>query len=525
MLMSGFTGMSQRMRTCMSKVKKAILITLGSLCGISLIGAAIWYFIIWPVTPVDTKRYLELGDSLSAQVEDYLEGYGLSLRFATVDISGVDQDTLGEYKVYVTHGSDVYEYHVIVRDTIAPEITKKEGRIYVATDSFVKPEMLVGGVQDVSGEVMLKLENNGEIKKHISYYEIGAYELTVVAVDSSGNITKQAVSFTVDTAPVLSGMQDIYVTAGLGSDAMFKDVQALDDVDGNLTAQIQLEKSPDWEHEGIYDVVLYAVDKFGLKGEATVTVHILAQNELDALLAHREINRKEDMIKGASNPYTAGVGEVELESQKEYMLPVVVRISDMNAVRTSGWYGSGFIIDIDEEYVYVASNKHVLRDVKETTDVYFFDGTSAGIEIVGLHEEKDIGIAKVSVEDIAPETLEQLMCVHISKERNAEIEAGEEAFLFMEVIGENGLQYTRDGKSTGVVPTPHYVDYPTLRYTIKSVHGNSGSAVFDEDGYLVAMAAAAGRDKGDTRTYTYGMLASDVLEYYEAVTGNYLYSE
>ncbi len=509
----------------MSKVKKTILITLGSLCGISLIGAAIWYFIIWPVAPVDTKRYLELGDSLSAQVEDYLEGYGLSLRFATVDLSGVEQDKLGEYKVYVTHGSDIYEYTVVVRDTIAPEIVEKEGRIYVATDDFVQPEMLIEDVADISGEVTLELEKDGKIKKHISYYDIGAYMLTVVATDPSGNVAKQEVSFTVDTAPVLSGMQDIYVTADCGSDEMFAGIQAYDDVDGDLTADIQIEETPDWEEEGIYDVTLYAVDRFGLRGEGKVTVSVLSQDELDALLAHREINRKEDMIKGASNPYTAGVGEMELESQKEYMLPVVVRISDMNAVRTSGWYGSGFIIDIDEEYVYVTSNKHVLRDVKETTDVYFFDGTSAGIEIVGLHEEKDIGIAKVSVEDIEPETLEQLMCVHISKERNVEIEAGEEAFLFMEVVGEKGLQYTRDGESTGVVPTPHYVDYPTLRYTIKSVHGNSGSAVFDEDGYLVAMAAAAGRDKGDTRTYAYGMLASDILEYYEEVTGNYLYSE
>lgn len=509
----------------MSKVKKAILITLGSLLGLTLIGVAVWHFVIWPVTPVDTKRYLELGDSLSAETEDYLEGYAPSLYFASVDISEVDQDELGEYEAYVTHGSDIYEYTVVVRDTIAPEIVEKEGRIYVATDDFVKPEMLIEEAMDISGEVTLELEKDEKIKKHISYYDIGSYELTVVATDSSGNVSKQEVSFTVDTAPVFSGMQDIYVTAGCGSDAMFAGVQVYDDVDGDLTADIQIEDAPDWKEEGIYDVTLYAVDQFGLRGEGEVTVSVLTQDELDALLAHREINRKRDIIEGASNLYTAGVSELQLESQKEYMLPVVVHISDLNAARTSGWYGSGFIIDIDEEYVYIASNEHVLDAVKDTTDVFFFDGTMAGLEVVGLHEEKDIGIARVAVENIEPDTLEQLMCVHISKERNEEIEAGEEAFLFMEVIGENGLKYTRDGESTGVVPTPHYVDYPTLRYTVKSVHGNSGSAVFDEEGYLVAMASAIGRDKGDTRMYTYGMLASDILEYYEEVTGNYLYSE
>ena len=509
----------------MSKIKRAILITIGSLLSLTLIGAAVWYFIIWPVTPVQTKRYLELGDSLSAETEEYLEGYAPSLYFASVDISEVEQDKLGEYEVYVTHGSDVYEYTVIVRDTIAPEITKKEGRIYIATDSFVKPEMLIEEVTDISGEVTLELEKDGKIKKHISYYDIGAYELTVVATDSSGNVTKQEVSFTVDTAPVFSGMQDIYVTAGCGSDAMFEQIQAMDDVDGDLTSDIQIEEGPDWENEGIYDVVLYAVDKFGLRGETEVTVSVLPQDELDDLLAHREINRKRDIIEGASNLYTAGVGQLELQSQAEYLLPTIVHISDLNNTRTSGWYGSGFIIDMDEEYVYVASNEHVLKHAKDTTDIFFFDGTKAGCEVVGLHEERDIAIARVNVRDIAPETFDQLMCVHISKQRNKEIEAGEEAFLFMEVIGEKGYKYTREGESTGIVPTPHYVDYPTLRYTVKSVHGNSGSAVFDEEGYLVTMASAVGRDKGDTRTYTYGMLASDVLEYYEEVTGNELYSE
>ena len=94
----------------------------------------------------------------------------------------------------------------------------------------------------------------------------------------------------------------------------------------------------------------------------------------------------------------------------------------------------------------------------------------------------------------------------------------------MQIMGKDGLRYTRTGESTyyrsGVFGLQ---SIPMLEASVKLVSGNSGSAIVDYEGNLIAMATGVHRENG---VYTYHNVGlGHIIEIYEDVTGNILYKE
>ena len=101
----------------------AILITVLGLVGISP-------FVI-PLNQVTDTIEVELGDTLSEELTDYVSGFEPAFWVTNLDISQVDTNTVGDYTATVKHGFQEFVYSILVRDTVPPTLTLKEGKIYL----------------------------------------------------------------------------------------------------------------------------------------------------------------------------------------------------------------------------------------------------------------------------------------------------------------------------------------------------------------------------------------------------------
>lgn len=498
-------------------MKKKWAVIGGSIAGvIVVIGLA--FLIMWPVKPLYESMTLELGEEVSVLPEDYVSGVTWSVNLTEIDVSGVDEDLPGEYEAYALHGSKTYTYTILIEDTKAPEIMPKDAMIYLASGREYTAEDLIQSVEDAAKEISLQVKTDKGLSDTFTYDEIGDYSLSVVATDPSQNETKLDVEFIIDTAPVLDGVQNCYVTPGSEQDLMER-VTATDDVDGEMTGQVELDESGvDWETEGAYEISYAVTDQYGLETIETTTVNVVPQDELESMIATRQINWRTELISGAVNKYDAGVGTLDtVEEQAEYMLPAIVHLFiPINSGNILSAFGSGYITYIDEEYVYICSNEHVMK-YKDTGTTYFYDGTTAEYEVLYKDAEKDAAVARIKRADIEEETMDNLIYVHVDETAVATAEQGG-TDIFMVLVGEKGYQTTRTGETIGMTSEFQLSPVPSLKNTLRLVHGNSGSALFDMSGNLIGMGMGTGTGPGYGGTWYYAVPVSDVIEVYETGT-------
>jgi len=489
-----------------------------------LLTAGCTFDFFWSVELFEEKKVVELGDSVSVSPADYLEGNNWSLSYATVDASKVDIGKTGSYSIQLTHGWEEYEVVVEIVDTTAPIIMLNDVPIYRQKGVTFPISDLYKGVSDISGKVTIKAADG---RTAFLCRECGEHTIELVAEDASGNTAAAEVSFIIDTPPKIEGMTEYYMAVDTTTDFL-AGVTATDEVDGDLTSSIVLlDGELNLSQAGDYTVFYEVTDKYGLRADAKATVHVYEKDVLETKISDRELSRKTDIIVGADNLYDAGSKVLDsVEEQMKYMEPTVVHIffdyPESSSISASA--GSGFIIDIDEEYVYICSNRHVLGDSQYADGtVYFFDSSTAKFEYLGGSSGNDTAIARIKKSDISQETLEQLMFVHIDTEAFAEAKNGGKP-LFMQIMGKKGLRYTRTGKST------HYrsgvfglMSIPMLESSVPVVSGNSGSAILDYEGNLICMACGVHGSNGVITYHNVGL--EHIIATYEDVTGNELYKE
>lgn len=503
----------------MKKILKILFLT-----AFFMLMAGGTFDFFWSIELLEEKKVVELGSEVSTTAADYFEGNNWSLSYVDVDTSGVNNMEPGEYSVTLTHGWEEYEVAVEIVDTIAPTITLKDETIYKEVWKVFSVHDLYESVSDLSGEVMVRTSDGWET---YYYQKCGNYTVELVAEDATGNKTVQEVTFTIDTSPKIEGMTEYYMAVDTTADFL-KGVTATDDVDGDLTASIVLvDEEVNMKQSGDYTLSYEVTDKYGLTGTASTIVHVREKSDLEKMISERELNWRSDIIIGADNLYDAGSTMLDsVEEQMKYMQPTVVHIffdyPESSSILAAA--GSGFVIDMDEEYVYICSNHHVLKESNNADGtVYFFDSNSAKFEYLGGSSSGDTAIARIKKTDIPQETLEQLMFVHIDTEAFETAKSGGTP-LFMQIMGKDGLRYTRTGESTyyrsGVFGLQ---SIPMLEASVKVVSGNSGSAIVDYEGNLIAMATGVHRENG---VYTYHNVGlGHIIEIYEDVTGNILYKE
>ena len=125
-------------------------------------------------------------------------------------------------------------------------------------------------------------------------------------------------------------------------------------------------------------------------------------------------------LKQASSDTTSRVYDVSTVAKK--VMPSIVSITGTYVTTYDYWFnsyqqestgaGSGIIIGKDDQYLYLATNYHVVQNAKSLS-VTFVDDKSAEATVKGYVENNDIAVVTVKLSDISDDTLNEIKEIQV----------------------------------------------------------------------------------------------------------------
>lgn len=488
----------------------------------ALIGAAgglLFYFLVYQVEPAFAEATYEYGEEVSRDIADYLSGTEWSLGLGELDLSQVNERETGTYEAVVRHGRKEFVYQITIQDTVPPAILWKEDQVYLATGRDCAVEDVIEGVEDVDRWARAYFLEGEDARPAIRFDQAGEYTLEILAQDRAGNRAVGEVAVIVDTPPQFEGIRDFYLIPGSEPDYL-ETVTARDDLDGNLTEDIQVDDSQvELDQEGSYTLRYVAQDSYGLETVEESLVMVAPAEEIQELIGHRQIDYRVDCILGAPNIYDGGASEREdMTETLEYMRPAIVQL--YHSTGRGGYSaGSGYIMEITDDTVYICTNNHVLEKY-EDWDVYFYDGTKIPGRRLGTSEAYDVGVVEVALSGVPANLLERLMTVHIDRTYWESLDRQGIVLALERVDRSGGLIHTSTGNLIKIKQEFEWFDQRAhTEVSLELVHGDSGSAVLDGYGNLICMAFAY-----STEPTRYWCIPLDgILSCYQEITGRMPY--
>lgn len=184
------------------------------------------------------------------------------------------------------------------------------------------------------------------------------------------------------------------------------------------------------------------------------------------------------------------------------VMPSVVAISNKGEIKYQGMWGqtytqetesagTGFLVEQDADYIYIATNNHVVAGATELT-VQFSDATTAKAEIKGTVASKDLAVIKVALKDISADTMKTIRIATLGD--STALEAGEPAIAIGNALGYGqsvttgvisalGRSVSVQDSSTGVTVVNN-----NLIQTDAAINpGNSGGALLNIKGEVIGI--------------------------------------
>lgn len=512
------------------KRKKVIIILAVVILAAALIGLGIWAApYVVPVEQVTTQFTYELGQDVSRDITDYVTGRDWAVAKSTLDISQVQADTVGEYPVMVRHGFQRFEYIIRIQDTTAPVLTLEGGPYVLELGESYGVDFFDIEVQDYSehitmgigdGDGMDDMADSRSYGEELSYDSTGYRQVAISATDASGNTGWMQLDVLVDDGPEIEGVKDFYLAVGAQPD-YFAGITSVDEVDGDLTAALAVDVTAvDYRTPGVYQVTYSNEDQFGFDTRVQAAVHVMEVDALQTAINTHAINRREDTIIGALNLYDSGYyAKDDVKFIMAELEPVMVGIS----LDEVSW-GSGFVIEINEQEMILCTNQHVVKDYRDVT-VHFHNGASVTGSVAGADYNRDIAFVTIPVAALPESVTDTMMTVHINRTYWEGLENEAAISLCMRTINRDGsIWRDRTGKLISKDgELPEGVRYrevsPITEVSVKLYSGCSGSAILDGHGNLIAMAA------GHSDARYYAIPLGNILDYFEQVFGREVYYE
>lgn len=518
-------------------------------CALVCMLLGVCAFMASPLFAVTEKRTdisLEAGSRLDLSASDFLEGGFVNLSY--VDTSALKTDEVGEYPVTIYHGFRRFTQTVTITDTTAPSldcdvqnITLKKGEYVTVGTIGVRAEdntqidrLLFHNIRsdavnvDKADEDELHLADLFAKGRDIwtesyTFTHGGIYTLTVYALDVHGNSNTLTLDVTVEEPPVVEAVPDVYLSTGNSLD-FDEYVTAWDFLDGKYgTEDIDIDASGvNIAKTGEYQVTYSIKDDYGLTGSAVTNVHIYSKADLQELINTHEINKSDDVIVGAINPYDSGFYDTnDPEFIQNAVLPTLVHINN-DALDAAG---SGYILKIDENFVTIATNEHVINS-DMTPMVTFYDGSSCQATVVAADPREDIAFIRIpiggesSTASLATDYVENLRTVHINLKFWEKLDNLKEIPICYTCIDDTGETWTGAiGYMVYKSVSRDWNEYRDVNECIISpdpVPGSSGSAVFDGHGRLIGMVRGYNTYSNDS-VETVAVPLKEILDYYQRV--------
>ncbi len=402
-----------------------------------------------------------------------------------------------------------------VRDTKPPEIQLSEEQIFLPLGRSIDASELPIYVKDASDTQLFFLQE--EIKtEQILFEELGQKEICLIAEDKQGNCTTKQIFVTVENAPEIVGVKAIYGTINSKIDYT-AGISVLDIEDGDLTKKLVIDSDKVQNNvAGVYDAYYSVRDSNGVETKVPVEVTIASDTDLQNMINKRVINRNSVKILGEVNKYDAGVSEQHsVENTLQYMRPAIVQLyHQIN--ETKHISGSGFLMEITEDFVYICTNRHVIKDYSDW-EVFFFEGTQIRGVTVGYSDMYDVGVVKVAVNEIPKELMESLMTVHVDLDYWRSLEGQNIEIGLLKIDREGQIEHLLSGKLLKLKENFQWGNQQKqTEMRIEQTAGDSGSAIFDGYGHLVSMVYGTSHEEANPRNW--GIPLDALILCYDEIT-------
>jgi len=222
--------------------------------------------------------------------------------------------------------------------------------------------------------------------------------------------------------------------------------------------------------------------------------------------AQEEQEEKEEILEGGLQQTDTNlqgtVAIMDVSDIVDNAMPCVVAISNKMEVTYQGFWGqtytqesesagTGFLVEQDKDFIYIATNNHVVSDATELT-VQFCDGSTAVAEIKGTVASKDLAVVKVAIKDISADTMKTIRLATLGDSTKIEVGAAAIAIgnalgygqsVTTGVISALGRSVSVQDSSTGIVVVNN-----NLIQTDAAINpGNSGGALLNVEGEVIGI--------------------------------------
>ena len=209
-----------------------------------------------------------------------------------------------------------------------------------------------------------------------------------------------------------------------------------------------------------------------------------------------------DPIPETNKPSSSVVAIMDVSDLVKDAMPCIVAITNLSETYVQGMWGqgyvqesescgTGFLVEQDNEYIYIATNNHVVDGAKELT-VQFSDNAEVKAQIKGQVASKDLAVIKVALKDIPKETRDVIRLARLG-DSNA-LEVGEGAIAIGNALG-YGQSVTTGvvsalGRSVTVTDSTSgttIVNNNLIQTDAAINPGNSGGALFNVNGEVIGI--------------------------------------
>ena len=240
---------------------------------------------------------------------------------------------------------------------------------------------------------------------------------------------------------------------------------------------------------GVFQGVRYGSDKLLGKDSQTTTEQS----------AEGSTENNAPQLKQTSSDTTSTVYDVSTVAKK--VMPSIVSITGTYVTTYDYWFnsyqqestgaGSGIIIGKDDQYLYLATNYHVVQNAKSLS-VTFVDDKSAEATVKGYVENNDIAVVTVKLSDISDDTLNEIKEIQVGS--SDDLTVGDPCVAIGNALGTgqsltSGYISAKDRTiSSQDESTGETITSEGLIQTDAAINpGNSGGALLNMNGELIGI--------------------------------------
>ena len=495
----------------------------GVLGTLLFVTALAGLFLAFRIVPKTKEITLEAGTMPSLEAKDYFSGTDMAVSRIVFEKGIDDVNRVGEAELVFSY-LHFWEYPIRVHivDTTPPEFETLKEEIGLEPGEVLEADSLVLGARDnASGGLATGFADGSP--EHV-YDTYGCFEDMICVRDESGNCSEKPITIWVAKAPQITAPRVYYVMQseeGYADEEFLREVRVTDEQDKEAIedALVMKRGTFDSSREGDYEIEFEACNSYHVSESVTVEVHVVPENRMTAvLMSDREALLDGEVLTKDTGAEVRRLRESDLFRAQQDVQPTLVSIH--YTLKNGYAYGNGFVIDMTENAVYIASNYHVLAPFeKEQALLTFYPGYhTSSYTYLGGSEEKDVAFVRIDRQDLPQEVWNYLKEPAISLARAMTIQEGEE--LFRTSLFANKPTHTEEGYFSAY-ESRIFNGSTYTTFSVKIEQGDSGSAVFDSHGYLISMCAGVSHEEKEDQMC--GVQLKWILAEYERCSGNKIY--